>query len=82
MCHLLEVSMAIRCKISLTKLLRMAIALLEIPVSGWTVLRMAIALLEIPASGWTLFEDIIDKEIEDGHCFVGETSIGMDLLKH
>ena len=30
-------SVAIRSKISLTKLLRMAIALLEIPVLGWTV---------------------------------------------
>ena len=28
-----------RSKISLTKLFRMAIALLEIPVSGWTCLR-------------------------------------------
>ena len=35
----LEASVAIRSKISLTKELRMAIALLEIPVSGWTCLR-------------------------------------------
>lgn len=31
--------MAMRSKMSLTKELRMAIALLEIPVSGWTCLR-------------------------------------------
>ena len=36
---ILDASVAIRSKISLTKLLRMAIALLEIPVSGWTCLR-------------------------------------------
>ena len=35
----LEASVAMRSKISLTKLFRMAIALLEIPVSGWTCLR-------------------------------------------
>lgn len=35
----LEASVAMRSNISLTKLLRMAIALLEIPVSGWTCLR-------------------------------------------
>lgn len=35
----LEASVAMRSKISLTKLLRIAIALLEIPVSGWTCLR-------------------------------------------
>ena len=35
----LDASVAIRSKISLTKLLRMAIALFEIPVSGWTCLR-------------------------------------------
>jgi len=34
----LEASLAIRSKMSLTKELRMAIALLEIPVSGWTCL--------------------------------------------
>ena len=33
---LLDASVAIRSKISLTKEFRMAIALLEIPVSGWT----------------------------------------------
>lgn len=37
----LEASVAMRSKISLTKLLRIAIALLEIPVSGWTCLRTA-----------------------------------------
>ena len=37
----LEASVAIRSKISLTNELRMAIALLEIPVSGWTCLRTA-----------------------------------------
>ena len=37
--NILDASVAIRSKISLTKLLRMAIALLEIPVSGWTCLR-------------------------------------------
>ena len=35
----LDASVAMRSKISLTKLLRIAIALLEIPVSGWTCLR-------------------------------------------
>ena len=38
MCNLLDASVAIRLKMSLTKLLRIAIALLEIPVSGWTYL--------------------------------------------
>ena len=38
---LLDASVAIRSKISLTNELRMAIALLEIPVSGWTCLRTA-----------------------------------------
>ena len=37
--HLLDASVAIRSKISLTKLFNIAIALLEIPVSGWTCLR-------------------------------------------
>ena len=37
--NLLDASVAIRSKMSLTKLLRIAIALLEIPVSGWTCLR-------------------------------------------
>lgn len=37
--NLLDASVAMRSKISLTKLLRIAIALLEIPVSGWTCLR-------------------------------------------
>lgn len=36
---LLDASVAILSKISLTKLLRIAMALLEIPVSGWTCLR-------------------------------------------
>lgn len=35
----LDASVAIRSKISLTNELRMAIALFEIPVSGWTCLR-------------------------------------------
>ena len=35
----LDASVAIRSKMSLTKELRIAIALLEIPVSGWTCLR-------------------------------------------
>jgi len=35
----LEASVAIRSKISLTNEFKMAIALLEIPVSGWTCLR-------------------------------------------
>jgi hypothetical protein len=35
----LEASVAMRSKMSLTNELRMAIALLEIPVSGWTCLR-------------------------------------------
>ena len=35
----LDASVAMRSKISLTNELRMAIALLEIPVSGWTCLR-------------------------------------------
>ena len=36
---LLDASVAIRSKMSLTKEFRMAMALLEIPVSGWTCLR-------------------------------------------
>jgi uncharacterized membrane protein YgcG len=39
--HALDASEAIRSKISLTNELRMAMALLEIPVSGWTCLRTA-----------------------------------------
>jgi len=35
----LEASVAMRSKISLTNELRMAMALFEIPVSGWTCLR-------------------------------------------
>jgi len=34
-----DASVAIRSKISFTKLFKIAIALLEIPVSGWTCLR-------------------------------------------
>lgn len=41
--HVLEASDAIRSKISLTNELRMAIALFEIPVSGWTCLRTVYA---------------------------------------
>jgi hypothetical protein len=41
--NVLEASVAMRSKISLTKLLRIAIALFEIPVSGWTCLRTEIA---------------------------------------
>ena len=41
MMNILEASVAIRSKISLTKLLRIAIALLEIPVSGCTCLSTA-----------------------------------------
>ncbi len=37
--NILDASVAMRSKISLTNELRMAIALLEIPVSGWTCLR-------------------------------------------
>ena len=37
--HSLDASVAMRSKMSLTNELRMAIALLEIPVSGWTCLR-------------------------------------------
>jgi hypothetical protein len=37
--YVLDASVAIRSKISFTKELRIAIALLEIPVSGWTCLR-------------------------------------------
>lgn len=39
--NILEASVAIRSKISLTKLLRIAIALLEIPVSGCTCFSTA-----------------------------------------
>lgn len=39
--NILEASVAIRSKISLTKLLRIAIALLEIPVSGCTCFNTA-----------------------------------------
>ena len=35
----MEASVVMHLKISLMKLFRMAIALLEIPVSGWTCLR-------------------------------------------
>ena len=38
---ILDASVAIRSKMSLTKEFRIAIALLEIPVSGWTCLRTA-----------------------------------------
>jgi hypothetical protein len=37
--HLLEASVAMRSKISFTNELRMAMALFEMPVSGWTCLR-------------------------------------------
>ena len=37
--HALEASVAMRSKMSLTNELRMAMALFEIPVSGWTCLR-------------------------------------------
>lgn len=37
--HLLEASVAIRSKISFTNEFKIAIALFEIPVSGWTCLR-------------------------------------------
>lgn len=37
--HVLDASVAMRSKISLTNELRIAIALFEIPVSGWTCLR-------------------------------------------
>jgi hypothetical protein len=37
--HVLEASEAMRSKMSLTKELRIAMALLLIPVSGWTCLR-------------------------------------------
>ena len=37
--HILDASVAIRSKISLTNEFKMAIALFEIPVSGWTCLR-------------------------------------------
>ena len=63
---------------------RMGIALLEIPVSGWplachfigdTKIRMAITLLEIPVSGrsslcWRY-------QHQDGCHFVGDTSVRM-----
>ena len=41
--HALDASVAIRSKISLTNEFKMAIALFEIPVSGWTCLRTASA---------------------------------------
>ena len=44
----LDASVAIRSKISLTKLLRMAMALLEIPVSGWTCLRTRLHMSHYP----------------------------------
>ena len=28
------------------------------------------------------FEDVVYEGVEDRHCFVGDTSIGMDLLQH
>ena len=48
----LDASVAIRSKISLTKLLRMAIALLEIPVSGWTCLRTKLHMSHYPRNIW------------------------------
>jgi len=45
--RVLEASVAMRSKISFTKLLRMAIALLEIPVSGWTCLRTEQELISV-----------------------------------
>ena len=44
--HALDASVAIRSKISLTNEFRMAIALFEIPVSGWTCLRTVRAVLQ------------------------------------
>ena len=41
--NVLDASVAIRSKMSLTKEFRMAIALLEIPVSGWTCLSTDVA---------------------------------------
>jgi len=38
-CHSLEASVAMRSKISLTKEFKIAIALFEIPVSGWTCFK-------------------------------------------
>ena len=47
--HALDASVAIRSKISLTNEFRMAIALFEIPVSGWTCLRTGCA---SEGNGW------------------------------
>jgi hypothetical protein len=68
----LEASVAMRSKISLTKLFWMVIALLEIPVSGWTCLRGFCG---------NAFEDIIDEAVQDGYSLVGDTSIRVDLLE-
>jgi len=27
-------------------------------------------------------EDIVDEGVEDGHCFVGDTGVGVDMLQH
>jgi hypothetical protein len=59
--HVLEASVAIRSKISLTKLFKIAIALFEIPVSGWTCLRTGNARVRVGssrkvASGLTLVD--------------------------
>ena len=66
--------------------------ILETPVSGWPA---AIALLEIPMSGWmcNIVLDGGDTSVrmaicvllcwryqyQDGHCFVGDTCVGMDV---
>lgn len=44
--HALDASVAIRSKISLTNELRIAIALFEIPVSGWTCLRTTMKIFQ------------------------------------
>ena len=66
-----------RSKISLTKELRMAIALFEIPVSGWTCLRIL---------RMDLLEDLVDVGrvclLSDlPSCLVGDASIRVDLLE-
>ena len=50
--NLLDASVAIRSKISLTKLLSMAMALFEIPVSGWTCLRTELKFQQRSCKMW------------------------------
>ena len=70
---LIRLSLQIHSKMSLTKEFKIAIALLEIPVSGCTCFSTSV---------WVsnALEDVIDKGVQDRHRLVGDTSIRMYLL--